>query len=289
MKKIIKMSFVLTVFILLLTGCAKDNNESTKINVTSSVYIMSDIANKIGGDKVEIKQIVPDGVEPHDWEPQAKDIIDVEKSDLFVYNGAGLEHWVDSVLESNNKIKSIETTKSLSLIANDPHTWLDPSNVKKQMFEVKEALTKLDTNNKEYYEDNYNKYAKELDDLDKQYKESLKDIKSRDIIVSHEAFGYLAKAYDLKQVGISGIEPGAEPDAAKMNDIIEFVDKNNVKTIFYEEGTSDKVATVIAKQTKTNTAVLSPLESLSQKQKDNNDDYFSIMKENLKQLQTALK
>jgi ABC-type Zn uptake system ZnuABC Zn-binding protein ZnuA len=127
---------------------------------------MYDFAKKIGGDKVEVINLVPAGTEPHDWEPSTKDLIEMEKSDIFIYNGAGMEQWVDDVLESldTEELTSVEASKGIKLLKdqdahehdhehnseNDPHVWLDPQNAKYEMNKIKKALIKVDAENKDY-------------------------------------------------------------------------------------------------------------------------------------------
>ena len=114
----------------------------------------------------------------------------------------------------------------------DPHVWLDPMRAKQEMANIKDAFVKADPENKDYYEANYEKYAGEFDELDQEFRDGLKDTKSRDIIVAHEAFGYLCNAYDLTQLAIEGLTPDSEPDPAKMQEVIEYAKKYDIHTIF---------------------------------------------------------
>jgi zinc transport system substrate-binding protein len=127
-----------------------------------------------------------------------------------------------------------------------------------------------------------------LDALDSAFKEALRSLANKDIVVSHEAYGYLCAAYGLNQVGIMGLSPDSEPDPARMAEIIGFVNANRVKVIFFEELVSPKVAEAIANATGAQTAVLSPIEGLSDAQRAAGDDYFSVMRQNLAALKTAL-
>ncbi len=138
------------------------------------------------------------------------------------------------------------------------------------------------------YENNYDKYAQEFDKLDKEYKDTLKPLSNKDIVVSHEAFGYLCDAYGLNQVGIEDVSPDSEPDPARMSEIIEFVKKNKVKVIFFEELVSPKVAKTIADATGAKTDILNPIEGLNGKEKSSSEDYFSVMRKNLESLKVAL-
>lgn len=285
-------------------------SDGEKLKVMASFYPMYDFASKIGGDKAEVTNMVPAGTEPHDWEPAATDIKNLEEADLFIYNGASMEHWVDDVLDSleNKDLKTVEASKGLKLLEGheedgeededetedssettyDPHVWLSPLNAKSEMEQIKDAFVEIDPDNKDYYESNYQTYAEKFNQLDTDYKAQLANVKSRDLITSHEAFGYLCNAYDLNQIGIEGLSPDSEPDAARMDEIIQFAKEHDVKTIFFEELVSPKVSETIADEIGADTAVLNPLEGLTDEEINNGEDYFSVMEENLNTLVTAL-
>ena len=262
---------------------------------------MYDFAQKVGGDKVEVKDMVPAGTEPHDWEPAATDIRNLEDADVFVYNGADLEHWAEDVLVTleNQDLITAETSDGVELLdgegdhahgdnGKDPHVWLDPLRAKQEMKNIRDAFGQADPENRDYYEANYEKYAGEFDELDQEFREGLADIKSRDIIVAHEAFGYLCNAYDLKQLAIEGLTPDSEPDPAKMQEVIEYAKVFDIHTIFFEELASPKVAKTVAKEVDAVTAVLNPIEGLSEEDIQDGEDYFSVMRKNLAALKMAL-
>lgn len=306
----------------MLSGCTRaaapnpaakaDAMESKKmLKVMASFYPMYDFAAKIGGDKAEVITLVPSGTEPHDWEPAAADIRNLEEADLFIYSGAGMEHWVDDVLASldNKDLISVEASKGVALRDGhshsheeeegagepeeegqyDPHVWLSPLNAEKEMENIKNAYIKADPDNRDYYEANYELYASRFADLNQIFKDTLSSLPNKDIVVSHEAFGYLCDAYGLNQVGIEGLSPDSEPSPARMAEIIDFVRANHVRVIFFEELVSPKVAETIAKETGSSVQVLNPLEGLSDEELESGADYFSVMEENLKQLEAALK
>lgn len=306
----------------MLSGCTRaaapnpaakaDAMESKKmLKVMASFYPMYDFAAKIGGDKAEVITLVPSGTEPHDWEPAAADIRNLEEADLFIYSGAGMEHWVDDVLASldNKDLISVEASKGVALRDGhshsheeeegagepdeegqyDPHVWLSPLNAEKEMENIKNAYIKADPDNRDYYEANYELYASRFAELNQKFKDTLSPLPNRDIVVSHEAFGYLCDAYGLNQVGIEGLSPDSEPSPARMAEIIDFVRANHVRVIFFEELVSPKVAETIAKETGSSVQVLNPLEGLSDEELESGADYFSVMEENLKQLEAALK
>lgn len=276
-------------------------SDDGRIKVMASFYPMYDFAQKVGGDKVEVKDMVPAGTEPHDWEPAATDIRNLEDADVFVYNGADLEHWAEDVLATmeNQDLITAEASDGVELLdgegdhahgdnGKDPHVWLDPLRAKQEMKNIRDAFGQADPENRDYYEANYEKYAGEFDELDQEFREGLADIKSRDIIVAHEAFGYLCNAYDLKQLAIEGLTPDSEPDPAKMQEVIEYAKGFDIHTIFFEELASPKVAKTVAKEVDAVTAVLNPIEGLSEEDIQDGEDYFSVMKKNLAALKMAL-
>ncbi len=302
-KNILKALCVLVVLSLaVLAGCGAKTEtgpaEGKKISVYTSFYAMYDLTNKVGGDKIQLTNLVPGGTEPHDWEPTPNDIANLEKADVLVYNGAGMEHWLDKILGSlkNKKLIAVDTSKELKLMENtdededlqyDPHVWLNPMNAKKQMEVIKNALVSADPGNKDSYEKNYSENAKKFDDLDKEFKDATSKFTQKNIVVAHQAFGYICEAYGLKQVAIEGLSADAEPSPARMAEITKFVKDNNVKYIFYEELISPKVAETIAKETGAETAVLNPIEGLEEEDIKAGKEYFSVMRENLEALKKA--
>lgn len=314
MKRMVSLLMVLALVMTMVLALPATAEEK-KLSVYASFYPMYDFASKVGGDKVTVVNMVPVGMEPHHWEPAASDIIGLEKADIFVYNGAGMEHWVDKVVEtlSNKELVVINASEGQALLeghhhhhedeeheegeaeheeeeehAFDPHVWLGPLNAKAQMEAIKNALVEADPANAAYYEGNYTKYAAEFDALDAEFRQALGAIANKEIVVSHQAFGYLCAAYGLTQVSIEGLAPDSEPDPARMAEIIDFVKEHKVTTIFFEELVSPKVAQTIASATGAVTDVLSPVEGLTDEQIAAGGDYFSAMRMNLAALVKAL-
>jgi zinc transport system substrate-binding protein len=291
--------------IALISGCGsktsfEPSSKSTgKLKVYTSFYAMYDLTKKIGGDRIILTNLVPAGTEPHDWEPTPGDIAKLGKADVLIYNGAGMEGWIDKVATTfkNNKPVLVNTSKSIKLHANldqeedlqyDPHVWLNPMNAKKQMEVIKNALVAADPANKDYYEKNYLDNAGKMDKLDQEFKDAVATFKSKDIVVAHQAFGYLCEEYGLNQVAVEGLAADSEPSPAKMAEIIQFAKKNHLKYIFFEELVSPKVASTIAKEVGAQTAVLNPLEGLSESEIQAGKEYFSVMRDNLTILKQAL-
>jgi len=313
-----KLILLVLISTILFTACSKKSglnklaDNENKISVVTSFYVVYDFAGKIGGDKVSVKNLLPAGSDPHGWEPSPKDIINIEKADIFIYNGANMEGWVDKVLESigNKNLIAVEASKDVALLKAedehvqeqenenededehehlyDPHVWLDPMMAKIQMKSITEALVQFDSDNADYYQENFEKYSEELDKLDKEYKEAILSFNKKDIVVSHEAFGYLCLAYGLNQVGISGLDAEAEPTASRMVEVADFAKDNDVSVIFFDKMVNPKIADTIASSTDAKVDVLNPISSLSQKEIKEGKDYFAIMRENLEALKRAL-
>lgn len=276
-----------------------------KLRVMASFYTMADFAEKIGGDRADITCMVPTGTEPHDWEPSTTDITGLERADVFIYNGAGMEHWAEDVTESleNKELLVVEASQGVKLHAEeehdheghshshggyDPHVWLDPHNAKLEMENIKNAFVQADPDNGAYYEANYDKWSKAAEELDRKYREALADFAGRQIVTAHEAYGYLCSAYGLEQVGIDGLSPDQEPNPKRMADIIDFVRENQIRAVFFEELSGSKTAETVAAETGIRLLALSPLEGLSGEELEAGEDYFSVMEKNLEQLLLSL-
>ena len=303
-----------TLSLSLLTGCGTQPADTAagdgRLRVLTSFYPMYDFACKIGGDCINVTNMVPSGTEPHDWEPSTNDLKSLEKADVFIYNGADMEPWADDLLVSrSDKLRVVEASENVELRTTDgehehahehegadhhhgdfdPHVWLDPENAKIEMEAIRDALCAADPENSTVFQSNYEKYAAELDALDAEFREKLSSLPNRTIVVAHEAFGYLCDAYDLTQVGIEGLSPDSEPDPGRMAEVIDFVREHSISTIFFEELVSPKVAEAIASETGAQAKMLSPLEGLSDEQAAAGADYFSVMHDNLAALMEALK
>ena len=278
------------------TSAAAATTEGGKVRVVTSFYAMEDFTKKVGGDNVEVTNLVPAGTEPHEWEPAATDVTAIQNADLFVYNGASMEHWVDDTLSSlgDKAPASVKASDGITLRAgeepgeDDPHVWLNPEFAKAELANIRDALAKVDPDHKDDYEANYEKYAAEFDQLDQDYADKLSAVPNKTIFVSHEAFGYLCDAYGLSQVAITGMDAEGEPDAQTMAQIIDQAKQAGAKVIFSEDLVSPKIAQQIADATGASCEVLNPLEGLTQEQLDAGEDYVSVMQSNLDELVKAL-
>lgn len=166
----------------------------------------------------------------------------------------------------------------------DPHTWLDPMTYAQQAENVKNALVELDPDNASTYEENTAKLIEELKALDDEYKNALQAVENRTIVVQHAAFGYLAHAYDLKQVAITGLNSTEEPSAQVIAQMQEFMKEQGNKAIFVDPALSENIAQTVASATDAELLPLRTLEVVTQDEMKAGVDYFSLMRENLQEL-----
>ena len=284
---------------LILNNIYKTPKEtSNKIQVSASFYPLYFFSQQIGGNKADVINITPAGAEPHDYEPTAQDIAKIESSKLLVLNGGGLEAWGDNIkqnLSSKNTITStvgegitnqqvIEEGENIT----DPHIWQSPPLAKEIVDKITNGFIQIDPANKDYYQNNANVLKAKLDNLDAQYKQGLANCAQKNIITSHAAFGYLATAYGLNQIPISGLSPDAEPSPQQLAGIVKFAKANNVKYIFFESLVSPKLSNTIATEVGAKTLVLNPIEGLTNEEISQGKSYFTEMQQNLANLKVAL-
>lgn len=280
---------------------AKKNNSVTeegKITVSTSFYPLYYLADQIGGNKAVVLNITPAGAEPHDFEPTPGDIARIENSKLLILQGPSLEVWGADVKKNLDLNQTMVVTVGEDLMTqkivedgeniSDPHTWLSPKLASVMADKILAGFVSVDPMNTAYYEANNAKLKLELNTLDVEYKQGLANCVSRDIVTSHEAFGYLASAYGLNQVAISGVSPEAEPSPKELAEVADFVKKNGVKYIFFESLVSPKLSETIARETGAQTMVLDPIEGITEEDLANGEDYMTVMRSNLHNLKTVL-
>ncbi|WP_427339355.1 metal ABC transporter substrate-binding protein [Caloranaerobacter sp. DY30410] len=311
-KKII--SLMLIFMFIFTVGCAskevktEKQNVKDKLKVYASIYPMYDFAKNIGKDKIELHLMIPPGAEPHDWEPTAKLMAELENADVFIYNGVMMEPWADKLLDTidNKKLIVVKASENVELLKvqdyvihereeknhyrgeYDPHVWLDPIRAMKQAENIKNAFIKADYKNKDFYEKNFKEFAEKLKALDEKYKYKLSKVKNREIVVSHAAFGYMANRYGLIQIPIRGLNPEEEPSVAKLSEIADIMKDKKIKYIYFETLTNPKLAEVLAREVGAKTAVLNPIGGLTKEEMDSGKDYLKTMEENLETLVRTL-
>lgn len=266
---------------LLVAGCSSPSATSSaddgKTKVVASFYPLQYAAQAVGGDAVSVSTLTPPGVEPHDLELSAAQVAEISQADLVLYV-KGFQPAVDEAVAQQAADRAIDVSAGLPLLGSDPHVWLDPSNMSAIGATVSERLATLDPTDAKAIAANSAALTASMADLDSAFAKGLATCRSRDLVVSHEAFAYLAKAYDLTQIGISALSPDAEPSPARIREVADLVKAKGITTIYYETLVDPKVAQTIADETGAKAAVLDPLEGLKA---GSTADYVSTMKANL--------
>ncbi|KQY25595.1 ABC transporter substrate-binding protein [Cellulomonas sp. Root485] len=299
---------VLAALPLVLTGCASASGTAGSadgaVQVMASFYPLQFVAEQVGGDRVSVQSMTPPGAEPHDVELSPAQVSRIDTADLVVYL-SGFQAAVDDAIAQTSPAHVVDAASDTTLMSPaeehhedeteaeheehehgdlDPHFWLDPSRVPSVVQDVADTLTELDPDGAETFAANAAALTQRFEDLDAAYATGLAQCDSRTFVTTHEAFGYLADRYDLEQVGISGVDPEAEPSPARLAAVEKIVRDEGVTTIFFETLVSPKVAETLAADLGVDTAVLDPIEGLA----DPDADYFSIAEANLAALRVAL-
>ncbi|MEH7118951.1 metal ABC transporter substrate-binding protein [Neobacillus vireti] len=290
------------------TRSEKTIDDSKKLQIVTTFYPMYYFAKKVAGNSANVELLIPNGVEPHDWEPTAKDMAKIQDADVFVYNSQSFELWTDKVLKSINdsNLTVVEASKGIKLMdaveseeedehghsehstAKDPHVWLSPVLAQQEVNTIAKAIELADPKNKDQYQKNAAELNSQLADLDRLYKETVAKAKKKDFVTQHAAFGYLAKQYGLTQIPIAGLSPDVEPTLGKLAELTDLTKKKKVRIIYFEEMTSSKVAETLAKEIGAKTEVLNPLEGLTKEEQKQGLDYLDVMKKNLESLKLSI-
>jgi zinc transport system substrate-binding protein len=286
---------------LLLAACGASGGTAgppSTSRVVASFYPLAFAAEAVGGREAVVTNLTPAGVEPHDIELTSSQVVAVSEADVLVYAGRGFQPAVETlapevgdgaldVLAGQGLQESAPASRELpdnEAGALDPHVWLDPKRMAAITTAIAERLARVDPDSSGAYRRRARALRADLRALDRRLARGLARCDRREIVTSHEAFGYLAARYDLAQIGIAGLEPESEPSPQRVADVTEFARTHDVTTTFFERLVSPRVAETIAAEAGLRTAVLDPLESPPE-----DGDYFDAMAENLESLRAALR
>ncbi|MDO8388991.1 MAG: metal ABC transporter substrate-binding protein [Actinomycetota bacterium] len=288
---------------LLVAGCGNDSSAGSDtsgdaIDVIASFYPLQFVVQQVGGELVQVSNLTPAGTEPHDLELTPKDTAALQDARLVVYL-AGFAPAVDEAVDSvaGGQAFDISEAARLDLSAGagdeqagdhdgvDPHFWLDPTRLADVADAVAERLAELNPEHAADFTTNAIKLRSELERLDAEFTAGLESCTDTHLVTSHTSFGYLAQRYGFEQLGISGLTPEEEPSPAQLAEVADFVSANDVTTIYYETLVDPAIAETVADETGATTAVLDPLEGLSDRSAGSN--YFEVMRSNLTSLRSG--
>jgi zinc transport system substrate-binding protein len=313
-----KATRILTWTLLLLcslTACTKGGEPPAvngNLQVVVTLFPLYDFARQVGGDRVDVRLLIPPGVEPHNFEPRPEDLLRLAKADLFIFSNRYMEPWAAGVLKGvdNRRLVVVDAGDGIALIpaaeaggheehgeesghhhegGMDPHIWMSIPNAERMVANIRDGLVRKDPAGAEVYSKNAGAYLKQLQGLDLRFRKGLANCKTRTFLHGgHYAFGYLAKEYGLSYRAAYAVTADSEPTPKKMMALMDQMKKDNLHTIFYEELLSPRVAETIARETGATLLKLSGIHNVTRDDLAAGATYISLMEANLGNLRTGL-
>jgi len=294
------------IILIILFLLAAHNSYAERMKVVVSIYPLGDITKQIGGERVDVKIMLPPGVSPHTFEPTPLEMMELHNARVFVKIGGGLEFWAEKMLNASSSkglivvdassglplIREIhshglaETPKKSKAESADPHVWLDPVFAKAIADKITAALSKADPSGSAYYRGRSEKYKKDLDMLHNEISDKVKTFKIKEYVTFHPAWNYFSKRYGLRVAGVIEESPGREPSPKHIARIIREVKRINSKVVFAEPQFNPAIAEVIAKEAGAKVLSLDPIGGSNIKGRDT---YLGLMRYNLSVMEGAMK
>lgn len=301
---------LLLALLLVVPGCTKEEKQSGKLQVVTTLFPLYDFARTIGGDKAQVSLLLPPGVEPHSFEPRPEDVVRVNRADLFVYTNEAMEPWAAQILSGldRGKVQVVEGGKGIALMqgpasdrhheghgeahegkGGDPHVWLDFDNARSIAKNTLAAYVARDQANKGYYEQNAARLDQQLAALDQRFKETLAQCPKKVLLHGgHYAFGYLARRYGLTYISASAVNADSEPTPAKLAELVQVMRREHLNFVYTEELLSPRVAETIARETGAKVLMLRAGHNVTRDDLQRGVTFISLMEENLQNLKTGL-
>jgi zinc transport system substrate-binding protein len=269
--------------LLAASGCGSDAASSSRL-VVAGFYPIAYAAERVAPD-ARVENLTPAGAEPHDLELSPRDVEHVRDADTVLYFGEGFMPALERAVEGDDRAVDLLAGQKLQRGVGegetvlDPHVWLDPTRYAAIVRKIAATLGEPGS---------ADGLVAQLRLLDGEFRVGLSHCERREIVTSHAAFGYLADAYGLKQIPLTGITPEAEPSAKAIVALVDEVKRSGATTVFFETLVSPKLAQTVAREAGAETAVLDPIEGLTKDEIASGADYFSVMRANLAALRKAL-
>lgn len=316
---LITIILLFSVFIGIISKGKEDKTSSNKVEVVATLFPQYDFVRQIGKDKVNVSLLLTPGTETHTYEPTPQDIVNINNADLFIYTGKYMEPWSDKIassIDSNTKI--LDASKNINLINEeefekehisneehdeehhnkteshtheyDPHIWLDPENAIGMVNNITQELCDIDPQNAGFYKNNAQEYISKLHNLDEEIKSTIKSTKNNKIAFGGTfAYAYFVKKYNLEYVSAyDSCGEDSEPSVSKVKEVIDYMKKNDIHVIFYQELSSGKIADTIASETNSTKLIFHTVHNVTQEELNNGATYLSLMNLNLENLKKAL-
>ena len=289
--------------VLMLTSCSSGGRDAAsslsdgKIRVSVTFDALAEFVQAVGKDRVDVSRIIPDGTEPHDFEPKAKDLAALSEAKVFVYNGLGMETWAQQAVDSagSASLVAVDASKGAEPIRNtdagqlkehgqyDPHLWLSLKGAEIEAKNIRDGLIRADPAGKEAYTKNCDTFLSELESLYTSYRTKFSGLKSRNFVTGHAAFAYLCRDFGLEQHSVEDVFAEGEPSAKRLGELVDYCKKNAVKTVFVEEMVSPSVSKTLAQQVGAKVETIYTVES-----SESGKSYLARMEANLQEIYAAL-
>jgi zinc transport system substrate-binding protein len=294
-------TILILALVSLLQACGNEagNGSDTQVSVVASFYPLAFVADRIGGDCVNVTDLTPPGVEPHDLELTPGAVGSIATADVVLHLGGGFQPAVEDAM-GNAEGNAVDLLSVVSTVPAegenaaeglnvDPHVWLDPTRFADIVAATADALEDAKIPDSCHVSERAQSLISDLGDLDRDFQAGLTGCEHDVIVTTHAAFGYLAHSYGLRQEAISGLAPDVEPSPKRLAELVSLVEREGVTTIFTEELVSPDVADTLAAEAGVKTEVLFTIEGLTKEEAAAGEDYLSLMRENLHALRTALR
>lgn len=288
MRKLIKI----TILVLLLMGCTNNNNQNDKLEIITTLFPQYDIARAITQDKGEVSLILPPGVEAHSYEPTPQDIVKLDKSDMFIYTSNHLETYASKMAEglkaSNSVIINLED--SITTKGEDPHFWLSVKNMMAMTEVILDEIIALDPDNRDFYKENAETYLSDLSLLEDQLFDLFENVGDEPIVFAgHFSFDYFAEEYGLNYLStFESFSPNAEASAKQVAKLVDYINDNDIKYIYFEELVDPKLGRMLALETGAELLMLNAEHNITKEQAEAGITYADIMRMNIENLKLGL-
>lgn len=262
------------------------------LQVVATLFPLYDFTRQVGGNRVQAVLLLPPGIEAHAYEPTPRDILRINRADIFVFAGKSMEPWAEDVLAGSPhpRLLVVDAGQGLALAGQDPHFWLDLDLAQKAAARIAGALAQKDPAGRSVYLDNARRYQAKLAALDQRFATDLGRVRLHTFIYAgHAAFGYFGRRYHLRILSpYPGFSPDAEPSPRALAGLLRTVRQLGIRYIFYEELTDPKVARVLAAETGAKLLLLNGAHNVTREQLARGKTFVDIMEDNFRNLMLGL-
>lgn len=289
------MLLIAAMTLLVLAGCGTtaDVPDDGKLKVAVTFDALKEFTQAVGGDKVDVYTLIPDGTEPHEFQPTTKTIKRLGQSQLFVYNGLGMEPWASKVVDAakNTSLHTVNASQGITPIKltdeeeahdhgdYDPHIWLSLINAQQEVRNIADALSEADSANKAYYQQNAENYTRQLQALQDEYAGKFAKAPRKDFVTGHAAFAYLCRDFGLTQQSVESVFSSGEPSARQLARLADYCRAHNEKTIFVEDMVSPETSETLAREVGARVETIHTIET-----SEDGKSYLDRMRDNLEKI-----